>query len=123
MRIQRGTRAIVTGASRGIGKALSVELADRGARLGLMARGKEGLDELSAELPESPDGPHVTAAADVSKWGQTSKAIDRLAKRLGGIDLLRRERGRPALRAVSRSKSWRRPRRWSRSMSSARCTR
>ncbi len=88
MRIQCGTRAIVTGASRGIGKALSVELAGRGARLGLMARGKEGLDELSGELPESPDGPHVTAAADVSKWGQTSKAIDRLAKRLGGIDLL-----------------------------------
>ena len=88
MRIQRGTKAIVTGASRGIGRALSVELADRGARLGLMARGKEGLDELAAELPESPDGPHVTAAADVSKWGQTSKAIDRLAKRLEGIDLL-----------------------------------
>src|SRR4051794_11329311 len=53
-----------------------------------MARGKDGLDELSAELPESPNGAHVTAAADVAKWGQTSKAIDRLAKRLGGIDLL-----------------------------------
>ena len=88
MRIQRGTRAIVTGASRGIGRALSLELASRGARLGLVARGKESLDELSSELPESPDGPHVTAAADVSRWGQTSKAIDRLAKRLDGIDLL-----------------------------------
>jgi short-subunit dehydrogenase len=88
VRIQRGTRAVVTGASRGIGKALSLELAGRGARLGLMARGKEGLEELSGELPQSPDGPHVTAAADVSKWGQTSKAIDRLATRLEGIDLL-----------------------------------
>ncbi len=88
MRIERGTRAIVTGASRGIGRALSLELAGRGARVGLVARGKEALDELSGELPESPGGPHATAAADVSKWGQTSRAIDRLAKRLEGIDLL-----------------------------------
>jgi short-subunit dehydrogenase len=88
VRIQPGTRAIVTGASRGIGRALSVELANRGCRLGLMARGKEALEELSAELPPSASGDHVSAVADVSKWGQTSRAIDRLAKRLEGIDLL-----------------------------------
>jgi len=88
VRIQRGTRVVITGASRGIGRALSAELAGRGARLGLIARGKEGLEELAGELPDTPDGPHVTAVADVSKWGQTSRAIDRLAKNLGGIDLL-----------------------------------
>jgi NADP-dependent 3-hydroxy acid dehydrogenase YdfG len=53
-----------------------------------MARGKEGVEELAAELPESPAGPHVATAADVSKWGQTKRAIDRSAKALGGIDLL-----------------------------------
>src|SRR4051794_5599122 len=53
-----------------------------------MARGKEALDELADDLPASPDGGHATAAADVSKWGQTSRAMDRLAKKLGGIDLL-----------------------------------
>lgn len=88
MRIQAGTRAVVTGASRGIGRALSTELARRGARLGLMARGKQGLEELASELPAVQDGKHETAVADVSKWGQTKRAIDRLAKRLGGIDLL-----------------------------------
>jgi len=88
VRIQRGTRAVVTGASRGIGRALSTDLARRGARLGLIARGKEGLEEVAAELPSGPAGDHVTAATDVSKWGQTSRAIDRLAKRLEGIDLL-----------------------------------
>jgi short-subunit dehydrogenase len=88
VRIQPGTRAIVTGASRGIGSALSAELARRGVQLGLMARGKEALDELAGDLPARPDGGHATAAADVSKWGQTSRAIDQLAKRLGGIDLL-----------------------------------
>jgi short-subunit dehydrogenase len=88
VRIETGTRAVVTGASRGVGRALSEELARRGARLGLMARGKEGLEQFLDELPERPDGPHVSAVADVSKWGQTSRAIDRLAKHLGGIDLL-----------------------------------
>jgi short-subunit dehydrogenase len=88
VRIKPGTRAVVTGASRGIGRALSAELARRGARLGLMARGKGGLEEAAAELPVAPEGDHVTAVADVSKWGQTSRAIDRLAKRLEGIDLL-----------------------------------
>jgi short-subunit dehydrogenase len=88
VRIEPGTRAIVTGASRGIGRALSIELARRGARLGLVARGKQALDELAAELPPSPDGTHEAAVADVSKRGQTIRAIDRLAKRLDGIDLL-----------------------------------
>jgi short-subunit dehydrogenase len=88
VRIEPGTRAVVTGASRGIGRALSIELARRGARLGLMARGKQALDELATELPPSPDGAHEAAVADVSKRGQTIRAIDRLAKGLDGIDLL-----------------------------------
>jgi short-subunit dehydrogenase len=88
VRIQPGIKAVVTGASRGIGQALSTELAGRGARLGLMARGKEALEDFAGDLPASPDGAHATAVADVSKWGQTSRGIDRLAKRLGGIDLL-----------------------------------
>src|ERR671936_539235 len=88
MRIQPGTRAVITGASRGIGCALAAELASRGARLGLIARGKNGLQEVVRELPESSSGPHVAAAADVSIWAQTSRGIDRLAKNLGGIDLL-----------------------------------
>lgn len=88
MRIAPGTRAVVTGASRGIGHALSVELAGRGARLGLAARGKDGLEAAASELPASQAGPHVTAVADVGKWGQTKRAMDRFAKGLGGIELL-----------------------------------
>jgi short-subunit dehydrogenase len=88
VRIAPGTRAVVTGASRGIGRALSIDLARRGAQLGVMARGKQALEELVAELPPSSDGAHETAVADVSKWGQTTRAVDRLAKRLDGIDLL-----------------------------------
>jgi short-subunit dehydrogenase len=88
VRIELGTRALVTGASRGIGRELCGALASRGARLGLMARGREGLEELAAELPESPGGPHVPLVADVSKRAQVARAVDRFAKRAQGLDLV-----------------------------------
>jgi short-subunit dehydrogenase len=88
VRIEPGARAIVTGASRGIGRALCIALAGRGVRLGVMARGREGLEELIEALPASPDGPHLVLAADVGKSGQVTRAVDRFAKRAGGIDLL-----------------------------------
>ncbi len=88
MRIEPGTRALVTGASRGIGRAVCRALASRGARLGLMARGRERLEELAAELPEGPGGPHVPLVADVSKRGQVTRAVDRFAKRAEGLDLV-----------------------------------
>jgi short-subunit dehydrogenase len=88
VRIEPGTRAVVTGASRGIGRALCVELASRGARLGLLARGKERIEELVAQLPESPAGPHLALAADVAKRSQVKRAIDRFAKQAEGLDLV-----------------------------------
>ncbi|MGZ5333432.1 MAG: SDR family NAD(P)-dependent oxidoreductase, partial [Solirubrobacterales bacterium] len=50
MKIHVGTRAIVTGASKGIGRATAKALAGRGAKLGLIARGAEGLEQLAAEI-------------------------------------------------------------------------
>lgn len=88
MRIEPGTRAIVTGASRGIGRALSLALASRGARLGLLARDRERLEEVVERLPTSPAGPHLALAADVSKRGQVQRAVDRFAKRAEGLDLV-----------------------------------
>jgi short-subunit dehydrogenase len=52
-----------------------------------MARGKEGLEELAAQLPNSPGGPHLPLAADVGKRGQVQRAVDRFARRVEGLDL------------------------------------
>lgn len=88
MLIDAHTKAIVTGASKGIGRATAVELAACGVRLGLLARGRDELELLAAELPASPQGDHLVLVADVSKRGQVDKAVDRFVRRAGGIDLL-----------------------------------
>ncbi len=88
MRIESRTRAIITGASRGIGRALAVELAARGARLGLIARGKEGLEQVVADLPPPAEGEHLALAADVGRRAQVERAVQRFAKGAGGLDLL-----------------------------------
>lgn len=84
MRIVEGTRAFVTGASRGIGRALAQQLAARGATVGLAARSAEELDELAATLP----GAHHALECDVATAASVQGAIEKFVARSGGIDLL-----------------------------------
>ncbi|MEK6278226.1 MAG: SDR family oxidoreductase [Actinomycetota bacterium] len=82
MRIDEGTRALVTGASKGIGLATSRLLAQRGATVGMVARGEE---ELRARADELGASAH---AADVSDWQSISAAVEAFVEQAGGIDLL-----------------------------------
>ena len=84
MLIAADTTAIVTGASAGIGRALAIELASRGATVGLLARGRDKLEALADELP----GDHLVLAADVGRRAAVRDAVDRFAKRRGGPDLV-----------------------------------
>jgi short-subunit dehydrogenase len=84
VRIEPGTRAIVTGASRGIGRSLAKALAARGARIGLVARGREELQALVAEL----GGDHLPLQADIGRRREVERALERFVKRTGGLDLL-----------------------------------
>lgn len=84
MEIGPGTRAFVTGASRGIGRALAQELAARGAVVGLAARNEQELAELAASLP----GSHHVFACDVSDDEAVRAAIDGFVAQSGGLDLL-----------------------------------
>jgi short-subunit dehydrogenase len=79
--------AIITGASSGVGRALALELARRGTRVGLVARRQEKLDELAAEIAR-PGGRAAVAAADVGNYTQTTEAIRHLTGELGPVDLL-----------------------------------
>jgi short-subunit dehydrogenase len=84
MQVARGTRAFVTGASRGIGRALAGALAARGATLGLAARSTDELATLAAVLP----GEHHVLECDVADAASTQAAIDGFAQRTGGLELL-----------------------------------
>jgi len=82
VQITSHTRALVTGASRGIGLATCRALAARGARVGMVARGEEELRARAAELGGEP------LVADVADFGSVSGAAGRFAELTGGIDLL-----------------------------------
>lgn len=84
MQIGSGTRALVTGASRGIGRALAHELADRGATVGLAARSVGDLKVVAAELP----GAHHVLVCDVALRESVQLAVDEFVAATGGIDLL-----------------------------------
>jgi uncharacterized protein len=84
MQVTPGTRAFVTGASRGIGRALAIELAARGATLGLAARSTQELEELNNQLP----GKHHVLETDVADATSTQQALDAFVTRAGGLDLL-----------------------------------
>lgn len=84
MRIGSGTRALVTGASRGIGRALAQELAARGATVGLAARSVDDLTALAAELP----GAHHVLVCDVALRESVQSAVDEFVAATGGLDLL-----------------------------------
>lgn len=83
----KGKKAIVTGASRGIGRAIAKALSGAGINLFLIARDQKELSELKAEL--AANGTSVDfAAADLSDVAQIEKAFEKGVGFLGGIDIL-----------------------------------
>jgi short-subunit dehydrogenase len=78
---------LITGASSGIGRALSVELGRRGASLGLLARRANALEELVAEVAGA-GGEALALQADVRDAEAMRAATDTLRERFGPIDVL-----------------------------------
>ena len=86
MRLQ-DARVIVTGASSGIGRAIAIEFARRGAQLVLAARRKEALDELAATI-EARGGRAMALPTDVTQRDQVERLAQETVRRLSGIDIL-----------------------------------
>jgi NAD(P)-dependent dehydrogenase (short-subunit alcohol dehydrogenase family) len=82
-----GKAAIVTGASRGLGAALAEELAGRGARVVLVARGKDKLDQVAAGIRSRGGTAHVLPA-DISDKQAIYPLAGAAAALVGPIDLL-----------------------------------
>jgi 3-oxoacyl-[acyl-carrier protein] reductase len=82
-----GKVAMITGASRGLGRAMAIALAAEGVRLSLCARGADALDSFAAELKVA--GHQVIAeAADVADSAAMEHWRDATVKAFGGVDIL-----------------------------------
>ncbi|KOV11661.1 short-chain dehydrogenase [Streptomyces sp. XY431] len=81
-----GRRALVTGASRGIGRAVAVALAQAGARLALSARTGPALKHTADQVLRYGESP-VLVPGDLADTGQ-AVLVDRAAEALGGLDIV-----------------------------------
>jgi NAD(P)-dependent dehydrogenase (short-subunit alcohol dehydrogenase family) len=82
----RNRVVVITGASAGVGRALTRDLARRGASLGLIARGLEGLDAARREA-ECSGARVLTVVADVADAAAVEAAAERVERELGPIDV------------------------------------
>lgn len=82
-----GRRALIIGASRGIGRAIAEALAREGARLALVARGEDALRATVAALRGAGAEAHAIVA-DVSTEAGAQHAVGEAIETMGGVDVL-----------------------------------
>src|SRR6267378_6377629 len=84
----QGKRAIVTGGSLGIGKAIARELAREGADVAIVARTKDRLEAAAKELAADTKRRVIPLACDVSNRAQVDAMVAQAAAQLGGLHIL-----------------------------------
>ena len=82
-----GKTALVTGAGRGIGRGMALGLAQAGARVALLARSGDELDQTASQVQEL-GGRALAVPADVSDPGQLTAAVKRIRDELGDVTVL-----------------------------------
>ncbi len=102
-------RAVIVGGSSGLGRALAASLATRGARVAIVARGKESLDKVVAELQSLPlppgrrsavagegrgEGEVFAVQADVTSAADVERLAITVHDRWGGVDFVAHAAGR-----------------------------
>ncbi len=83
----RGKIAVITGAGKGIGRAIAIALAAEGVQVGLISRTNKDLLELKDELKKYTVKTAI-AVADVAEIQSVNAAIHSIQKELGNIDIL-----------------------------------
>ena len=86
-----GKVALVTGASKGLGRGAARALSADGARVTICARGAESLEATAAELP----GEVLAIPADITEPDAPARLVAATVERFGGIDILVANAGGP----------------------------
>ena len=94
-------RVVLTGASSGIGRALALVLAERGARLALVARRAEVLAELGEAIEESGGRQPLVVPCDVGELAQVGALHAEVEAQWGGADVLINNAGRGYYRSFA----------------------
>src|SRR5918994_3447283 len=84
----QGKKAIVTGGSLGIGKAIARELAREGVNVAIVARSKDQLEATARELEGETRRRIIPLAADVTSKEQVDRMVAQAADQLGGLHIL-----------------------------------
>src|SRR2546428_13795350 len=79
---------VVTGASRGIGRAITLGMADEGARVVAVARDKAALDKLASEARGRSKKDAVAIGADLSQLSEVERVVIEAKRACGRIDVL-----------------------------------
>ena len=82
-----GRIALITGASRGLGRAMAVALAQGGAKLALVARDKDKLEETAAEVVAAGSEARIFIA-DVAREADVERLKHEVAQAYGHVDIL-----------------------------------
>src|SRR5882724_11725466 len=88
LRVAGHKHAIVTGGSRGIGKAIARELAREGADVAIVAPNKGDLEATARELAAETNRRIIPLAADVTSKEQVDRMVAEAAQQLGGLHIL-----------------------------------
>ncbi len=83
-----GKRAVVTGASSGLGVQMAGALAEYGADVALLARRKEKLEQVKQEIEQKYSRKVIAVECDVANLDQVKEAVEVVKTELGGVDIL-----------------------------------
>jgi NAD(P)-dependent dehydrogenase (short-subunit alcohol dehydrogenase family) len=101
----KGRTAVITGASKGIGRAIAKGLAAEGVNLVLLARGKELLDKAADEIKGIGDAQVLAVQADVTSMESVKAAAQAAVGQFGTVHILVNNAGGP-IRRTDRQITW-----------------